>query len=139
MSLHRLSFPSNIEQCGLLRSCIRAFGRSEGFGEEFLSSLELCVHEAFVNAVVHGNGGDSALTVTVTMRTVPEDEGGLLLVEVADCGPGFDLAACVAPAFAGRYLRLSGRGMPIILNYAQSARVEPLSGGSVLRLAYIPF
>ncbi len=139
MSLHRISLPSSIDQCGLLRNCVRAFGTSEGFGGEFLSVLELCIHEAFVNAALHGNGGDATLPVCVTMRTMPGIGIAPLLVEVADCGPGFGLASRRVADVADCKSGLSGRGVAIILHYAESARLEPLSGGSVLRLTYIPF
>jgi anti-sigma regulatory factor (Ser/Thr protein kinase) len=139
MCLYRLSLPSSIDHCGLLRNCVRAFGISEGFGAEFLSVLELCIHEAFVNAAMHGNGGDTALPVCVTMRTMPESGLAPLQVEVADCGPGFELASKGVADAADCESGLSGRGVAIILHYAESARLEPLSGGSVLRLTYIPF
>jgi serine/threonine-protein kinase RsbW len=136
MTLQRITLGSNIANCDALRMSVRAFGRMEVYGEAFVDALELSVHEAFVNAVVHGNRGDPALPVTVTMRNVPGDEGRRLQVEVADCGPGFSLEGReVFPVNAA----LSGRGVPIILHYAESAEVERRPEGSLLRLRYIPF
>lgn len=139
MTCHRIAFASSIAHCGLLRNCVRAFGRLEGYGESFQSELELTVHEAFINAVRHGNGSDPGLPVTITMKAGGMPDSSALLVEVADCGAGFSLDGRTDFGDASGAAALSGRGLPLIAHFADAVRVERRPGGSVLLLRYIPY
>ncbi|NTV01269.1 MAG: ATP-binding protein [Chlorobiaceae bacterium] len=137
MSVHRLAFGSDIVHCGALRRCVQAFGSIEGHAGDFIRMLELAVHEAFVNAVIHANGSDPALPVSILLRDGSGDGGRFLEVEVADCGSGFALDGCLDFSEAGDARKLSGRGLPLIARGVESVRVERRSGGSVLILRYI--
>jgi anti-sigma regulatory factor (Ser/Thr protein kinase) len=137
MSIHRLAFGSSIAHCGALRRCVQAFGRTEGYGSDFIPVLELAVHEAFVNAVSHANGSEPALPVSILLRDCMDGGRRILQVDVADCGSGFNIDSPLDFSDAGDTRRLSGRGLPLISRQTQSVRVEQRNGGSVLILRYI--
>ncbi|NTW53348.1 MAG: ATP-binding protein [Chlorobaculum sp.] len=79
MSSYRFSFPSKVEHCRQLRQWVGVFARIEALSEQFLSILELSVHEAFINAVRHGNHDDPAFFVVVSLQTTAAHFGGCLL------------------------------------------------------------
>ena len=137
MSIQRLAFGSSIDHCGFLRRCVHAFGAMEGYGSSFIPVLELAVHEAFVNAVRHGNCSEPALPVSILLRDGVVGGLRVLEVEVADCGNGFALDGFLDFSDAGDTRRLSGRGLPLISRQTENVRVERRNGRSVLILRYI--
>ncbi|NTU91049.1 MAG: ATP-binding protein [Chlorobiaceae bacterium] len=139
MTSHRIGLSSSIEHCGVLRQCIQAFGRMEGYDERFVSLLELSVHEAFVNAVRHGNASNPELPVTVTLNTGSDMISPSLQVEIADCGTGFTLDGRTELDAPGLDSAPGGRGLPLIAHFAREIRAVRKSGGSVLILSYIPY
>ncbi len=116
---------------------MQAFGKSEGYGEAFLSQLELTVHEAFVNAVMHGNGSDPDLPVTIILRENLDNGVRYLQVEIGDCGKGFLLGERHGFEKCGEPDVFSGRGLPLIAHYTDSLRSDNRPDGSVLILRYI--
>jgi serine/threonine-protein kinase RsbW len=75
-------------------------------------AVRLALEEAIVNAIKHGNGGDSAKPVQ--LRYCMSDD--CFLAEVQDEGPGFSYAAVAGRADNGRPAR-DGRGLELILRY----------------------
>jgi len=118
---------------------VQAIGKTEGYGETFLSLLELTVQEAFVNAVRHGNRSDPELPVSIILRDGHDDAGRFLQVEVRDLGAGFLLTGLPGFDRAADPASFSGRGLPFIAHYADSLHIESRTDGSVLILRYIPY
>jgi len=139
MNLYRIAYSSSLSHCGDLRGCVRTIGRMEGYSELFLSQLELSVHEAFVNAVRHGNGENPVLTVSIIFRCGETCSGCTLQVQVTDCGKGFDLMALDNSFDEESEMALGGRGVRFIRHYTERIDIETTSEGSVLTLHYIPF
>lgn len=122
-----------------LRRSVKEFALLEGYGAEFVGRLQLSLKEAFINAVRHGNGGCPGSCVRVSLCSEGEAPGSPLMVEVADCGSGFDPSSVPDPTSTPFRLRTSGRGVYIIGNIAEIAAVEPTEEGSILRLRYEPY
>ena len=139
MSHYRFSFESSIRHSDELRCCIRTLSRIEGYSEEFSSDLELSIHEAFVNAVMHGNKENPDLVVSVTLSAKAAAAGCALEARVMDSGKGFDLLNIPDPSSGDALHALNGRGLLLISHFASSVSVEPVTEGSVLLLHYIPF
>lgn len=78
---------------------------------EDLDKVELALHEALANAIVHGNRSDPNKSVRVCVA-VGEDCG--LLIVVKDAGNGFDPATLPNPLDEGHLLRPHGRGLFLI-------------------------
>lgn len=58
-----------------------------GFGQDRIDALDTALGEAYRNAQEHGNRGNDMLPVTIRFKLQP----ACLLVEIADCGEGFQL------------------------------------------------
>jgi anti-sigma regulatory factor (Ser/Thr protein kinase) len=110
----------------------------EGYSERFACHLELTLHEAFINAVIHGNCENAALPVSILFRSGHSSEGPFLQVEVRDSGEGFRMDEIVDPTSRERVRALSGRGVHIIRHFAEMLHLDSGSDGSVLTLRYIP-
>lgn len=138
MNIHRFAFGSSISHCGTLKRFVHAFARIEGYSVPFMSELELTVHEAFVNAVLHGNGSNTELPVSITLIAGHESGERVLQVEVRDCGEGFDPGQVRDFELASAEPSLSGRGVPLMAHFSKSLHVEKHRDRSVLILSYIP-
>lgn len=76
--------------------------------EEQRHSLAVAVAEALSNAAVHGNRLAPGTFVSVKVAVTPRD---CAVIEVADCGPGFDVDAVSDPTEPSRVLIPGGRGV----------------------------
>jgi serine/threonine-protein kinase RsbW len=94
------------------------------------ANLAVALSEALSNAVVHGNRqrADTAVLVVVCV-----DADGVVVVDVHDSGPGFDVAAVNDCREGERILAPSGRG--IFLMRSLVDRVEFNSRGNRVRLS----
>lgn len=91
-------------------------------------SLQLCLHEAVVNAITHGNKCNIDRSVHVTIKA---DETKLI-VEVTDEGSGFDPRAVPDPTLSKNVMKLGGRGIFLIKN--QMDRVQFLNHGRTIKM-----
>ena len=72
------------------------------------TDIEMALHEALVNAVMHGNGENSCKRVYVTCRCYVDGE---VSITVRDQGKGFDSSALLNPTFRENLLLTHGRGI----------------------------
>jgi anti-sigma regulatory factor (Ser/Thr protein kinase) len=85
------------------------------------TDFELCIGEALANAVEHGGGATMAITC--------ERDGGRVVVEIADCGPGFEWRG------GPRLPDASGcGGYGLYIMHQLLDELEVLDGGRRLRL-----
>ena len=122
-------------QYTVLHDFLQSIAQREQYGDEFVECLQLSLKEAFVNAVKHGNGEKSDLTVTFSFAI----ETTSLIVFVKDCGTGFNPDEIPDPADSGNLLKQSGRGVHIIRSVAEIIGLEHDNDGSTLMLRYIPY
>ena len=78
----------------------------------------LCVSEAVINSIEHGNKYDKRKAVTIQLNCT-EDE---LHVEVYDEGDGFNLDSIEDPTLNTNIKRESGRGIHIIKSLSDSIK-----------------
>lgn len=124
-----LTIPAKAEYVFLCRLALGGLARAQPFSEETLADLKLALTEACSNSVRHAYADDDGGHVEVAFRL----GDGLIEIEVADEGKGFDPAQ-VPPSGAG--FDESGLGMAIIRSLADEVEVtERESGGSTLRFA----
>ncbi|NTU54041.1 MAG: ATP-binding protein [Chlorobiaceae bacterium] len=140
MNRYRCTLPSLVEHSARLRDLVGAVARIERYSEVFASELELTIHEAFVNAVRHGNNDAGDLPVTITMLAEGLTGESFLEVRIRDCGEGFDPESALSKAASPEGLVASGgRGVLLINHFVKSLEIEKLTGGCELVLRYIPF
>lgn len=104
------SIPSDTAAATALLEELLAALRTHGWRPQDVFGIHLAVHEALVNAVLHGNRLDARKQVHVACRLSRET----CRVEVADEGRGFDLGRlpdCTTPA---RLEAPNGRGIPLM-------------------------
>ena len=61
-----LTLPSKIESIDEAAQKAEQFARGLGFGDDFISAIDLAVRESVTNAVKHGNKFDTAKDVEVS-------------------------------------------------------------------------
>ena len=126
-----LSIESKLEFVDLVSSVTKDITAKMGFGEDDASWIELAVHEAVINAIMHGN--KSSADKQVEVRFVTEPEG--LTVYVRDYGAGFDPSKLPDPTATDNLLNPSGRGIFYMRTFMDEVEhsVHP-EGGSLVRM-----
>ncbi|MFT5324092.1 MAG: serine/threonine-protein kinase RsbW [Planctomycetaceae bacterium] len=92
--------------------------RIEAWGVSHEESLALrhSLHEAVVNAVRHGNGGDPSRSVRICYRFLSDD----IFIEVEDEGRGFDRSSVADPTTDANRIRPGGRGLLMMRHFMTS-------------------
>ena len=90
-----------------VRDIMRKARGASGF-EPHRAEIEIALHEALANAVLHGNGNDPSKRVLVRVYLDP-NRG--LMVAVRDEGPGFDPGKVPDPRDDDRLHLPHGRGI----------------------------
>src|SRR5215469_15170134 len=91
--------------------------------------IELALHEALVNAIVHGNQNDPGKRIYVNCRCT--SDGGVSIT-VEDEGNGFEHDAVPDPTSPDNRLQTSGRGIYLIRTLMDV--VDFKRGGSVVHM-----
>ena len=90
-----------------------------------LSDLAVALAEALSNAAIHGNKLDQSCPVAVRVTVQP---GLRAVIDVKDCGPGFDHSQLSDPTDPERLLTPGGRGVFLMRQLVD--RLEYENGGS---------
>ncbi|NWG13959.1 MAG: ATP-binding protein [Acidobacteria bacterium] len=104
---------------------VKGFGCARG--KEF--EVELSLHEALVNAVVHGSRSDPGKDVQVSVAC---DESRGILIVVRDSGPGFSPDQIPSPILAQNIFSTHGRGIYLINQLMDEVSYE--RGGTEIRM-----
>ena len=112
-----------------LMKFIRHLMRKVGMSKETEQELEIAMHEALANAVIHGNHENPEKQVHVACRCSMDGE---LLISVRDEGEGFDSRAVPDPTDVGRLLLPNGRGLRLMRALMDEVSFE--EKGTVVRM-----
>ena len=111
----RHSLPSRVADLELcvdtLMRFIRLFVRKFPGAEESESDIEIALHEALANAVIHGNREDPHKRVYMVCRCSMDGE---ITISVQDEGYGFDTHALRGPTDPKNRLLPQGRGIHLM-------------------------
>ena len=126
-----LEIGSRLENVELVQIAVEASLDQLELDDELSNSSGTAVREAVANAIEHGNGGDPDKQVQVTLGL----EGGDIVIEVRDEGPGFDPGSLPDPLASENLLRPSGRGIFFMKKFMDRIdySFEP-EGGTVVTL-----
>lgn len=80
----------------------------------------LCVSEAVMNSIEHGNKYDESRNVSIEVICDNKE----LHITIKDEGDGFDVSTLPNPTLAGNIKKESGRGIHIIKTYCDNMKVE---------------
>jgi serine/threonine-protein kinase RsbW len=81
-----------------------------GFDQKYFNKIYLCISEAVVNAIKHGNRNDLKKNVFIAVNCTLQD----ISVQIEDEGNGFDLNNVKDPTTKENLNNESGRGIFII-------------------------
>jgi serine/threonine-protein kinase RsbW len=93
------------------------------------TDIEMALHEALANAVIHGNGENPGKRVYVDCRCYMDGE---VSITVRDEGRGFDSNAVLDPTFLENLLFTHGRGIYLIKTLMDEVSFE--EGGAVVMM-----
>ena len=122
----RLTIPAKAEYITLGRLALTGIARlrAEPLSPEVLGDLKLALTEACTNSVRHAYGDGPGL-----VEIVYELHADRLVVEVSDCGEGFEPAAARVAAQSGDELSEGGLGIAIIDALADELEIGEGDGG----------
>jgi serine/threonine-protein kinase RsbW len=123
----RLEVPSRIEMVGTADALVDRVATAAGFDDDARHDIQIAVHEALVNAVEHGNGGDDSRSVRLEIEVLP----GHLEVSVRDEGRGFDPSGVPDPRAPENHSRPSGRGILMMKELMDEAIFRRSPGGGM--------
>ncbi|MEN8126217.1 MAG: ATP-binding protein [Planctomycetota bacterium] len=87
--------------------------QSHDFSEDMVFAVQLSLEEAFINAIKHGNHGDSQKNISVECLITPEKFD----ISIVDEGFGFDPGGVPDPRSNSNLYKASGRGVLLIRSY----------------------
>lgn len=96
------------------------------FPDSCFNKVLLCISEATLNAIEHGNKSDTRKKVELNV----DCKTHLIRVKITDEGKGFDTKAIANPTAKENLLKESGRGIHIIKSMVKSCTFNKL-GNSV--------
>ncbi|MDP8264658.1 MAG: ATP-binding protein [Candidatus Aceula lacicola] len=120
--------PSRLDIVPDFLSEIVSYLKQNQLEEQKIFEIKLCLEEALVNAIKHGNKLDEELSVSARIRI----ERNLVEIDVEDQGDGFDPKKLEDPTSEENLCKLGGRGVFLIKE--QMDKVEFLDGGCRLKM-----
>ena len=110
-------FPSSLERMAeVIREALERVKESAYIEPECLKALHLCLEEALVNAIVHGNRNDASRNVRLDV----EMDEGKCTIRVHDEGEGFEPMAVPEPESC----QLGGRGVCLIKHFMRHVHYD---------------
>ena len=125
----RQSLPSKVEAVSPFADQLMRFILNFRSADGSETDIETALHEALANAVVHGNGENSAKRVYVDCRCYMDGE---VSITVRDEGRGFDYSAIPNPTFRENLLLTYGRGIYLMKTLMDEITFE--EGGAVVMM-----
>jgi serine/threonine-protein kinase RsbW len=101
-----------------------------GLDEDERFHVTMAVHEAAINAVLHGNDYNPKLEIDVSM----ENTGTQLVFVIADQGKGFNPDTLPDPSAPENLLRGTGRGIFLIRSLMDEVHFRQLHPGTEMTL-----
>ena len=123
-----LKLPSRIESVDESAVFAEKVARDWGYGDDFLSAIDLAVRESVANAVKHGNKFDEEKQVEVVLT----DSNDGLEMMVRDHGDGFDIGEIPDPTNPENLLKISGRGILFMRSFMDEVGWERATGGGMI-------
>ncbi len=121
----RLELPSRRELLESVDQLVGLLAHAAGFQTGAIEDMEIAVHEALINAIVHGNNSDPARRVTVELAFGVDTFG----IRIEDEGPGFDPARVPDPLALENLSKSSGRGILMMRRLMDEVTFCAASGG----------
>ena len=123
--------PSRIESVDESAMLAEKVARDWGYGDDFVSSIDLAVRESVANAVKHGNKFDDNKQVKLAFF----DTADGFEMTVRDFGEGFSIDRIPDPTDPANLLRACGRGILFMRTFMDSVEWQANDdGGMTVRM-----
>jgi serine/threonine-protein kinase RsbW len=119
-----------MESVGEVEAAADQLASDAGLDDDERFRVTMAVHEAAINAVLHGNDYNPALQINVSM----ENTGSKLVFVIADQGHGFDPDHLPDPSAPENLLRGTGRGIFLIRSLMDEVHFRQLHPGTELTM-----
>jgi len=113
--LFTLQLPSKMDSIVELENFLEVLQNRLSIPEEIFANIQMCMNEAVINSIDHGNLLDESKKVYINVEYQPNKK---LIFTVKDEGPGFDYNKVKDPTLPENLEALSGRGIYIIRHLA---------------------
>ncbi len=110
----KLNLVSRVGEIARLESFVDELQKDSDLDESKKNDVLLVLNEAVMNAIVHGNQSDPQKHVTVMAYLNSQK----MTFRIKDEGPGFDPSKLPDPLDPANLLKLGGRGVFLINQYA---------------------
>ncbi len=107
---HKIVIKSEISELKKVESFLRKVFEECKISMENFNNVLLCISEAVINSIQHGNKNDRNKTVSVEI----DCKERLMIIAVKDEGEGFDPGNISDPTIKNNIKKESGRGIHII-------------------------
>lgn len=126
-----IELPSRIESVDEAAMMADEFAKAQGFGDDFIGSIDLAIRESVANAVKHGNKFDESKKVKVTFAALTEG----FEITVRDYGTGFAVEDIPDPTNPENLLKSNGRGILFMRSFMDEVEWEnPADGGLIVKM-----
>jgi serine/threonine-protein kinase RsbW len=126
-----LRFASRVGAIDEAAAAVTEFLGRVGVSEDVAFGIDMAVHEAVTNAVVHGNKLDETKFIDLSLKTL----SGAVEITVHDQGSGFNPNDVPDPTQKENILKTSGRGIFFMRNFMDEVdwSINP-KGGTTARM-----
>jgi serine/threonine-protein kinase RsbW len=107
---HILAIKSDKQELENVEKFLWHFFKKENLPEESFKKVFLCISEAVINSIEHGNKNDREKQVSIMLDCFDND----LKIEIEDEGDGFDYNGIADPTALENIKKETGRGIFII-------------------------
>jgi len=119
-----------MESVGRVEAAAEQMARDVGVGEDEIFRITMAVHEATINAILHGNAYDPEKHIHVLL----EHTGDSLIFKISDQGNGLRQEALPDPLAPENLLRGTGRGIFLIRSLMDEVNFRELEPGTEITL-----
>ena len=130
----QISIPSLPRELAHAENAILPVLENKGYGERAVFAVKLCLEEAAINAIKHGNELDDTKKVTISFSI----DDNKAVISVADEGQGFDPKSVPDPTADEFLMATSGRGLALIRAYMDEVRFSD-RGNEITMIKYAPW
>jgi serine/threonine-protein kinase RsbW len=111
-----LVIKSDISELGTVEDMVHEIFKSNEIPDKYFNKVFLCLSEAIVNSIQHGNCNDKNKEVTIFAYCNSQ----MINIKIKDEGKGFDFYKVADPTLKENIKKESGRGIHIIRSLADS-------------------
>jgi len=123
-----LVIESDISELKKAESFLYNIFKKRGIKERHFKKVFLCVSEAIMNSIYHGNDSQRNKKISVKIEYKNDD----IILEISDEGEGFDYKGIEDPTIIKNLRKESGRGLYIIKSLCN--QLEFKNNGSCIRI-----